>query len=85
MNYYYDYEYDITYEDILSGDVIDYSYVSISKATEKAYLINFGAKGEAWIPKSMVDRIDNDSISIYEEFIPKYITKVKTIGVGDIS
>ena len=84
MSMYEDYEYDITYEDILSGDVIDYVYVSILKETEKAYLFNFGSNGNAWIPKSMIDSTENNILSIYEEFRPKYINKVKTIGIGDI-
>ena len=84
MSMYEDYEYDITNEDILSGDVIDYVYVSILKETEKAYLFNFGSKGNAWIPKSMIDSNENNILSIYEEFRPKYINKVKTIGIGDI-
>ena len=73
-----------SYEDILSGDVIDYVYVSILKETEKAYLFNFGSKGSAWIHKSMIDSNENNIVSIYEEFRPKYINKVKTIGIGDI-
>ena len=36
-------------EDILSGDTLDYTYVSILKETEKAYLVNFGSKGSSWI------------------------------------
>ena len=71
-------------EDILSGDTIYYNYTSIVKETEKAYLINFGINGDAWVPKSMIDHIENNMVAIYEEFRPKYINKVKTIGLGDI-
>ena len=71
-------------EDILNGDTIDYMYIAVSKETEKAYLINFGSNGSAWIPKYMVDNIENNIVSIYEEFRPRYINKVKTIGIGDI-
>lgn len=71
-------------EDILSGDTIDYVYTKVVKVTEKAYLINFGITGDAWIPKSMIDHIENNIVTIYEEFRPKYINKVKTIGLGDI-
>lgn len=59
-----DYEYDITNEDILSGDVIDYVYVSVLKETEKAYLFNFGSNGSAWIPKYMIDSNENNIVSI---------------------
>ena len=71
-------------EDILSGDTIDYVYTKVVKVTEKAYLINFGITGDAWIPKSRIDHIENNIVTIYEEFRPKYINKVKTIGLGDI-
>lgn len=71
-------------EDRLSGDTLDYTYVSILKETDKAYLVNFGSKGSAWVPKSMIDSNENNTLSIYEEFRPKYINKVKTIGIGDI-
>lgn len=84
MSMYVDYEYDITNEDILSGDVIDYPYVSILKETKNAYLFNFGSKGSAWVPKAMIDSNENNILTIYEEFRPKYINKVKTIGIGDI-
>ena len=70
-------------EDTLSGDTINYTYESIIKETEKAYLITF-SNGDAWIPKSMIDHIENNVVSIYEEFRPKYINKVKTIKLGDI-
>lgn len=72
------------YEDILSGDTIEYTYVVVLKETEKAYLIHFGNNGDAWIPKSMIHHIENNIVTIYEEFRPKYINKVKTIGIGDI-
>lgn len=71
-------------ENILSGDVIDYPYVTILKETETAYLFSFGSKGSAWVPKAMIDSNENNILSIYEEFRPKYINKVKTIGIGDI-
>lgn len=74
----------ISNNQILSGDTIDYNYVSVVKETEKAYLFNFGSNGDAWIPKSMIDSNENNILSIYEEFRPKYINKVKTIGIGDI-
>lgn len=70
--------------DLLSGATIDYNYVSITKETEKAYLVNFGTKGSALVPKSMIDRSENHILSIYEEFKLKYINKIKTIGIGDI-
>ena len=76
------YDYDGT--SILSGDTIDYVYTKVLKETEKAYLITFGSNGDAWIPKSMIDSNENNILSIYEEFRPKYINKVKTIGIGDI-
>ena len=74
-------------EDTLSGDTINYTYESIIKETEKAYLITFSnsnSNGDAWIPKSMIYHIENNVVSIYEEFRPKYINKVKTIKLGDI-
>lgn len=71
-------------DDILSGDTIEYTYVVVLKETEKAYLIHFGNNGDAWIPKSMIYHIENNIVTIYEEFRPKYINKVKTIGIGDI-
>lgn len=84
MKRYEDYAYNIDNEDILSGDVIDYPYVTILKETEKAYLFNFGSNGDAWVPKSRIDSNENNIVSIYEEFRPKYINNVKTIGIGDI-
>ncbi len=72
-------------EDTLSGDTINYTYKSIIKETEKAYLITFSnSNGDAWIPKSMIDHIENNIVAIYEEFRPKYINKVKEIKLGDI-
>ena len=70
--------------ELLSGDTIDYTYISITKETEKAYLVNFGTNGSAWVPKSMIDYKENNVLSIYEEFKIKYINKIKTIGIGDI-
>lgn len=72
------------YKNILNGDVIEYPYVAMLKETEKAYLFSFGSNGSAWVPKAMIDSNENNILSIYEEFRPKYIDKVKTIGIGDI-
>lgn len=66
-------------EDILSGDTIPYAYTSISKETEKAYLFYFKSVGEAWVPKSMVDRLELNIVHIYEEFKLKYINQIKEI------
>ena len=52
--------------------------VVITRETEKAYLVNFGAPELVWVPKSQInDYVEEDDGRISSIFIPEWLAKEK--------
>jgi len=55
-----------------------YNYLEIIHTTQKALLMKFD-KGDCWVPKAMIEEMDEDQVVIYDNFTFKFLPEQTAI------
>jgi len=55
-----------------------HDYIEIVHTTQKALLVKFD-KGNCWIPKAMIEKLEKNQVEIYDNFTFKFLPKEENI------